>query len=174
MSKPTPGAKKIASQIASRTEWTREELETRLTPAQRAFCVDYLRCNVASEAARNAGYSKSMQNEAYKMLRKPEIKAYLDHLRLDAINRGLMPPEEIMLQVQQIAVNAMKEGRNSEALKALELMGRFHDMWSDKNKSTVDINVNTSLRTGQDEEAAARDAARFAAVAAPKLKLVTT
>ena len=49
-----------------------------LTPKQKAFADEYIRCANASEAARNAGYSKKCAGSiGEENLKKPEISAYI-------------------------------------------------------------------------------------------------
>lgn len=49
-----------------------------LTPKQKAFADEYIRCANASEAARNAGYSKKCAGSiGEENLKKPEISQYI-------------------------------------------------------------------------------------------------
>lgn len=50
----------------------------KLTPKQKAFADEYLKCGNATEAARNAGYNrKSARQIATENLSKPSISAYI-------------------------------------------------------------------------------------------------
>lgn len=69
-----------------------------LTPKQKAFADEYIKCTNASEAARKAGYSaKCAASIGEENLRKPEISAYINE-RLKQIEANRVASADEVMQ----------------------------------------------------------------------------
>ena len=135
-----------------------------MTPKQKKFCVEYLIDLNATQAAIRAGYSErtagSIGNEN---LKKPEIQNRIAALRKAHFKKRIMTAEEIEarlsdaargeLEEEVIVVEGTGEGYSSarimtkqvsakDQIKALELLGKRHQLFSDKNPA---IDEDTSI-----------------------------
>lgn len=98
---------------------------------QKKFCDEYLKDRNATQAAIRAGYSKktaySIGNEN---LKKPELKAYIKQ-QFDLIhNDDIASAEEVMEYLSATMRN--KENGERVRLRAAELLGKAHGIFTDK------------------------------------------
>lgn len=142
----------------------------KLNARQKAFCEFYVVCGNATEAAKKAGYSEktaySMGNEN---LRKPELKTYIDDLMSKMEEKRMASAEEVLkfltasmrgeLEEEVIVVEGEGDGCSSarkmkkqisakERIKAAELLGKRHLLFSDKVKVEGALPV---MIVGEDE-----------------------
>lgn len=122
---------------------------------QRAFAEYYLTCREGAHSYRMA-YGKDLGKEvadstarvnSHKLLRNPKVAKYIDdRLAETNIDRPL-EPEEILVELSRTALD--RKAKDSDRLKAIELLGKSRAMWSNgENDGLVDINVNL---TGLDD-----------------------
>lgn len=75
-----------------------------LTEKQKLFCIYYVKCFNATKAAKKAGYS---DNTAYsigwELLNKPEIRAEIQRLKQNKLNRALLSTDDIVQKYIDIA-----------------------------------------------------------------------
>jgi phage terminase small subunit len=130
-----------------------------MTERQRRFCLEYVACGNASEAARKAGYTKLHAKEAgAECLTKPNVQAEIARLvkerdakavaqadellaRLTAIARG-ESREDSLLVVDKQLVHEPVPANHKDQLKAIELLGKFHGMFEDRLKLSGAVGVN--------------------------------
>lgn len=127
-----------------------------VTPKQKKFCVEYLIDLNATQAAIRAGYSKRTANRiANQLLSKLDIRNYIKDLREKYFKKGIMTAEEVEYRLSKAGRGELKEevvvtegigDGLSEAkiikkqisardqIKALELMGKRHDLFSADTK----------------------------------------
>ncbi len=76
-----------------------------LTDKQRLFCLQYVRCFNATKAYQKAyGCSYMVANaEGYKLLVNPRVKAEIQHLKQNRLNRELLSTEDIFQKYIDIA-----------------------------------------------------------------------
>ena len=142
----------------------------KLNARQKAFCEYYVACGNATEAAKKAGYSEktaySMGNEN---LRKPELKNYINELMAKMEEKRMASAEEVLKfltasmrgEVEEEVVVGEGEGDGcssarkmkkqisaKERIKAAELLGKRHLLFSDKVKVEGSIPV---MIVGEDE-----------------------
>lgn len=68
-----------------------------LTPKQKAFADEYLKCGNATEAAINAGYSKRTAKEmGYENLTKPHVSAYIAERQKQIEDSRIADVSEVM------------------------------------------------------------------------------
>ncbi|EFS22114.1 terminase small subunit [Fusobacterium gonidiaformans 3-1-5R] len=142
----------------------------KLNARQKAFCEYYVACGNATEAAKKAGYSEktaySMGNEN---LRKPELKNYINELMAKMEEKRMASAEEVLkfltasmrgeVEEEVVVVEGEGDGCSSarkmkkqisakERIKAAELLGKRHLLFSDKVKVEGSIPV---MIVGEDE-----------------------
>jgi phage terminase small subunit len=152
------------TQTLEKPETTRE-----LSPQQKHFCQLYAQTGNAAQAARDAGYTEeSSDSHIYTLLRKPQVKEYLNNLYKEAsmtaeeaikaisdIARGVQ--DAAILENGSIDVTALKKAGLHHLIKkstptkngmsiefysrldALDKIARAHGIYSDT------INLNASM-----------------------------
>lgn len=131
----------------------------KLTVKQKKFADEYIICGNATEAAIKAGYSKKTATVmASENLTKPNIKKYID-ARLEAIqNEKIADQQEVMefltavMRGETTEATLIGKGYGEQAvgdvpvsmkerIKAGELIGKRHGMWTEK----VDVSSENSV-----------------------------
>ena len=138
--------------------------DKKMTAKQKRFCDEYLTDMNATQAAIRAGYSKkTAYSQGQRMLKNVEVKAYIDEQMelirsqktadaqevleyLTAVMRG-----EHKEQVLYLIGDGMQSVRNIEVsakdrLKAAELIGKAHMMFTDKVQQEVDMDLNITVK----------------------------
>lgn len=127
-----------------------------MTPKQKKFCVEYLIDLNGTQAAIRAGYSKKTANRiANQLLSKLDIRNYIKDLRAKYFKKGIITAEEVEyrlskagrgeLKEEVIVVEGVGDGCSEarivqkhlsvrDQLKALELMGKRHDLFGADTK----------------------------------------
>ena len=124
-----------------------------MTPRQEKFCVEYLIDLNATQAAIRAGYSKKTAEAlASRLLRNVNIRGRIKELQDKVFEDGMMSAAEALWRLSKAGRGELKEevvvigDGFSEAkiikkqisardqIKALELMGKRHDLFSSDTK----------------------------------------
>ncbi|WP_165844329.1 terminase small subunit [Limosilactobacillus fermentum] len=129
----------------------------KLTLKQQRFVDEYIISGNATQAAIKAGYSKKTANRiATENLSKPVIKTAIDQRNAEIQSEKTMDMQEVMELLASIARGETTEEtvtnkgdvietatRNSDKLKALELIGKRFGAWTDKKEisGTLDIDI---------------------------------
>ncbi|MEK1450074.1 terminase small subunit [Limosilactobacillus fermentum] len=129
----------------------------KLTLKQQRFVDEYIISGNATQAAIKAGYSKKTANRiATENLSKPVIKTAIDQRNAEIQSEKTMDMQEVMELLASIARGETTEEtvtnkgdvietatRNSDKLKALELIGKRFGAWTDKKEisGTLDIGM---------------------------------
>lgn len=144
----------------------------KLTAKQQRFCDEYLICLNASEAAIKAGYSKKYAaTNTSKLLNNTNIKECLKK-RMDKKEKELIADQNEVLKYLTSVIRGqsrssvvvvenigdyMSEAREmekspdeKERLKAAELLGKAHGIFTDKVEQTVDMDLNITVDYGDD------------------------
>ena len=101
-----------------------------LTTKQKLFVEAYLANPNATEAAIKAGYSKKTAGSVgAENLKKPEIAEAIK----SRVSEAIITADEILTGVKQIA---LKGDKDSDKLKAYELLGKHLKLWTDKTELT--------------------------------------
>lgn len=130
---------------------------------QKRFCDEYIKTGNATEAAINAGYSRSYANaQSYKLLDNVGIKNYIDERMKEIEDTAIADASEVLKyltrvirgeETEQVVITEnigdfMSEARvvNKELaakdkIKAAELIGKRYRLFTDK----IEANVNASI-----------------------------
>ena len=144
--------------------------DKKLTAKQQRFCDEYLIDLNATQAAIRAGYSaKTARVIGQENLLKPAIKEYIEK-RMAEKEAALVADQAEVLkyltsvmrgQSQVVVVEGVGEGCSEaramqkapdekERLKAAELLGKAHMMFTDKVQQEVDMDLNITVDYGDD------------------------
>lgn len=144
----------------------------KLTAKQQRFCDEYLIDLNATKAAVRAGYSeKSARQMATENMSKPSIKEYIGK-RMAEKEAALVADQAEVLkyltsvlrgqsQSEVVVVEGTGEGCSEaramqkapdekERLKAAELLGKAHMMFTDKVQQEVDMDLNITVDYGDE------------------------
>lgn len=135
---------------------------TRLTLKQQRFADEYIISGNATDAAIKAGYApKAAYQTGAENLKKPQIKSYIDE-RLKVLESEKIATQEEILQYltavmrgehqEQTLMSVGEAGQTiteidvgaKDRIKAAELLGKRHQLWTDKvdvTQRTIAINV---------------------------------
>ena len=145
----------------------------KLTAKQQRFCDEYLIDMNATQAAIRAGYSKKTARViGQENLLKPAVKEYIQQ-RMDEKEKELIADQNEVLKYLTSVIRGqsrssvvvvenigdyMSEAREmekapdeKERLKAAELLGKAHGIFTDKVEQTVDMDLNITVDYGDDE-----------------------
>lgn len=108
----------------------------KLTHKQQRFIEEYVIDGNATQAAIRAGYS---ENTAYSIgeenLKKPEIKEMIEKLQHEQSEKAGITAEYVLSGIRDIAEK--KDARDSDKLKAYELLGRNLSLFTDVTKAIL-------------------------------------
>ena len=142
--------------------------EKKLTAKQQRFCDEYLIDLNATQAAIRAGYSeKTARVIGQENLLKPAIKEYIDQRMAEKEAALIADQNEVMWyltsvlrgqsQSEVVVVESigdfMSEARTmkkapdeKERLKAAELLGKAHMLFTDKVQQDIDMDFNITVK----------------------------
>lgn len=125
----------------------------KLTIKQKKFADEYIKTGNATQSAINAGYSKKYANtNASKLLQNTTIKFYIDERMKKLDEESIANQREILqlitrhARMETIEHNVTKDGlviktptSPANSLKALELLGKVNQMFTDKVDMTLEV-----------------------------------
>lgn len=112
-----------------------------LSNKRRAFIEEYLICWNATEAARKAGYSEhTARSQGQRLLTNVDIQAAIE----GRINELSMSADEVIVRLTNIARNGLTSSRlrPSDVLRALELIGKSHALFTDRVEGRLNLGVD--------------------------------
>ena len=138
----------------------------KLTLKQQRFVDEYIISGNATQAAIKAGYSKKTANRiATENLSKPVIKTAIDKRNAEIQSEKIMDMQEVMELLASIARGETTEEtvtnkgdvietatRNSDKLKALELIGKRFGAWTDKKEISGNLDIEIGMGDYDDED----------------------
>lgn len=138
----------------------------KLTLKQQRFVDEYIISGNATQAAIKAGYSKKTTNRiATENLSKPVIKTAIDKRNAEIQSEKTMDMQEVMELLASIARGETTEEtvtnkgdvietatRNSDKLKALELIGKRFGAWTDKKEISGNLDIEIGMGDYDDED----------------------
>lgn len=145
-----------------------------MTEKQRLFCDEYLIDLNATQAAIRAGYSeKYAHTNASKLLRNTTIREYIENRIAEKEDKLIAKQNEVLKYLtsvmrgeskSEIVVvenigDYMSEARTmekapdeKERLKAAELLGKAHMMFSERIQQDIDMELNINVDYGEENE----------------------
>ena len=139
----------------------------RLNKRQKRFCDEYLVDLNATQAAIRAGYSaKNARNIASENLAKPNISEYIAERMKQKEDELIADQNEVLRYLtavmrgesesEVVVVEGVGEGRSrartvgkapdeKERLRAAELLGKAHSIFTDKVEQQVDMDLNITV-----------------------------
>lgn len=146
----------------------------KLTPRQQRFCDEYLIDLNATQAAIRAGYSeKTAKQIGQQNLTKVDLKNYIQEQMdkkqkeliadsdevmryLTSVLRGKSKSEIVVIEnigdYMSEARTMQKAPDEKERLKAAELLGKAHMIFTDKVQQEIDMDLNITVDYGDGEE----------------------
>lgn len=138
----------------------------KLTLKQQRFVDEYIISGNATQAAIKAGYSKKTANRiATENMSKPVIKTAIDKRNAEIQSEKTMDMQEVMELLASIARGETTEEtvtnkgdvietatRNSDKLKALELIGKRFGAWTDKKEISGNLDIEIGMGDYDDED----------------------
>lgn len=143
--------------------------EKKLTAKQQRFCDEYLIDMNITQAAIRAGYStKTAYAIGQENLKKPMVKNYIEKRMAEKEAELIADQTEVMKYLTSVlrgqsessvlarddigADRVIKKPPDEkERLKAAELLGKAHMMFTDKVQQEVDMDLNITVDYGDDE-----------------------
>ena len=119
-----------------------------ISKKQEQFCREYLKDFNATQAAIRAGYSeKSARQQAADLLTKPNIFKFIESLREKYALKSEITIEDVLIELSKIAFNTADGDllKNSDKLKALDLLGKYLGMFIEKNIAQQDIKIDVKV-----------------------------
>ena len=148
--------------------------EKKLTAKQQRFCDEYLLDLNATQAAIRAGYSKKTAKQiGQQNLTKLDLKEYIGKRMAEKEATLVADQTEVMryltsvLRGQSVSEVVVVEGTGDgcsearamqkapdekERLKAAELLGKAHMMFSDKVQQEIDMDLNITVDYGDEDD----------------------
>lgn len=145
-----------------------------MTEKQKLFCDEYLIDLNATQAAIRSGYSeKYAHTNASKLLQNTTIKEYIENRIAEKEDKLIAKQNEVLKYLtsvmrgeskSEIVVvenigDYMSEARTmekapdeKERLKAAELLGKAHMMFSERIQQDIDMELNINVDYGEDNE----------------------
>lgn len=142
----------------------------KLTEKQKRFADYYIELGNATEAARKAGYSsKTAKSIGQENLTKPDIKTYIEERLNEKDAERIASQDEILEfltavmrgeETEQIPVGLGEGAQQLEdkdpylkdRVKAAELLGKRHSMWTDKVDMVGNVGVRIVDDIGDDDD----------------------
>lgn len=107
-----------------------------LTDRQRAFCHNLAEGMTGAEAARAAGY-KNAGRQAYQLLEKPHIDAYLTQLRDEARTNAVLTLTELQEWWSSAVRGEHPDAEYRDRQKASEMLAKSHGGFTDKHEHLI-------------------------------------
>lgn len=121
-----------------------------LTPKQQAFVSEYIIDQNATRAAIAAGYSpKTATVMGYENLSKPYLKNIIEHALEERCKNNGITADFVLNGIKAIALKA--EIKESDTLKAFELLGKHLKLFTEKIEEKSDTTLTIRLE-GEAEE----------------------
>lgn len=119
-----------------------------LTDKQTAFVREYPKDYNATQAAIRAGYSPNSARQAgAENLSKPVIRDALAELQAEARTEAVLTARELQEWWSSLIQGQDPDARVTDRLKASELLGKAHAMFTDKTENTGEMTIRV-IREG--------------------------
>lgn len=117
-----------------------------LTEQQKIFCQNLLTGMNATKAAEAAGYSKkAARQQGSTLLTKPNIQEYLRKLSAEVEKKKILSGAEVLGMLSELAV---KTPKHSDKLNALNLLGKYHKLFTELHETQHTFTLMPSMKIG--------------------------
>jgi phage terminase small subunit len=130
-----------------------------LNERQRLFVKYYIGTLNATESAKRAGYSPRTAGEiGYELLKKPQIAEAVAKGVDKKMSKADISAERILDELASIAfltpeqLDALKSIKGGEKMRALELLGKYHTLFTDRIEQSGEVTINVSLEDDDEDE----------------------
>jgi phage terminase small subunit len=113
-----------------------------MSDKQDLFVIEYLKDLNATQAAIRAGYSEDTAHSiGWENLKKPEIRKQIDRQLTELMDAEKTEIKNRILDKLKQMIFVDEEVRNNERLKAIELMGKYLALFTDRVEISGSMNV---------------------------------
>ena len=113
-----------------------------LTAKQQMFVKEYQVDRNATQAAIRAGYSeKTAMEQGYQLLQKTSVKEAIDKGTEKLAEKVDISAQDVLESIKRIRDKAEAADKNTDALKANELLGKHLKLFTDKVEQETTITV---------------------------------
>jgi phage terminase small subunit len=130
-----------------------------LNERQRLFVKYYIGTLNATESAKRAGYSPRTAGEiGYELLKKPQIAEAVAKGVDKKMSKADISAERILDELASIAfltpeqLDTLKSIKGGEKMRALELLGKYHTLFTDRIEQSGEVTINVSLEDDDEDE----------------------
>jgi phage terminase small subunit len=130
-----------------------------LNERQRLFVKYYIGTLNAAESARRAGYSpKTAKEIGCELLTKPNIAEAIEKGVEKKMTKADISAERILDELAKIAfltpeqLDELKSIKGGEKMRALELLGKYHTLFTDRIEQSGEVTINVSLEDDDEDE----------------------
>lgn len=118
-------------------------MKRKLNDRQRLFIAEYIKSRNATQSAIKAGYTKNAAAEAgYHLLSNAHIRKAVDKGLEHLVLRADITAQKVLNTIASIAFSEKATTRNSDKLKAGELLGKNLKLFTDVSESKVEALVS--------------------------------
>ena len=137
----------------------------KLSEKQKRFAESYIKTFDAGRSAIEAGYSeKSAPSIGSRLLKKPQVAAYLNQLSANIQEKTEVEVGEIIAELRKIAfASAERKVSNSDRIRALELLGKTLAMYTESH--AFENNRDQPIEWTEDEQRDYKESARLLGLA---------
>lgn len=101
-----------------------------LSAKQKEFCHQFIVDSNGTRAAVRSGYTKSAAAvTANRLLKNPDVQDLIEKLTAQKNKKLLLSAQQVLEETCRIAMT--KSAKHSDRLKALELMGKHYNLWTE-------------------------------------------
>lgn len=109
-----------------------------LTRKQQAFVDEYIKDKNATRAAKAAGYSENRASElGYQLLQKTTVSQAIREKLGEVAQECKRTATDWLNDVLTIKQQAIQDGNLKDALKALDMEGKYLGIYTEKNETTL-------------------------------------
>ena len=107
----------------------------RLRGRTERFCLAYLDCANAAEAARRAGYSaRWAKGQGYRLLHRPAVATRLAELRAELAARDCLTLDSLLAKLESAYVRALEAGQTFSAARIVDAQAKLPHLFAKLRK----------------------------------------
>lgn len=132
-----------------------EELAQKLTKKERIFADEYVKTTNGTQSAITAGYSeKTARSKGSQLLTKINVRQYIEAVMNERSKDTIATADEVLEYLTRVVRGEEKDAFGldvsvADKMKAAELLGKRHMLFTDKVKLDAEIEIDISDRMKQ-------------------------